>query len=138
MDDSSQTLTITNAPVNHSFNYAEDEQEEEFCDLEAWDTLSKSFSEVQSVLDHNRRLIQQVNDNHRSKIPHNLAENVSLIREINANISKVIGLYSNLSVNFSGIVQQRRATAADKAAKNIGSWSNISVYSFALEVRFQL
>lgn len=138
MDDSSQTLTITNAPVNHSFNDAEDEQEEEFCDLEAWDTLSKSFSEVQSVLDHNRRLIQQVNDNHRSKIPHNLAENVSLIREINANISKVIGLYSNLSVNFSGIVQQRRATAADKAAKNIGSWSNISVYSFALEVRFQL
>lgn len=138
MDHSSQTLTITNAPVNHSFNDAEDEQEEEFCDLEAWDTLSKSFSEVQSVLDHNRRLIQQVNDNHRSKIPHNLAENVSLIREINANISKVIGLYSNLSVNFSGIVQQRRATAADKAAKNIGSWSNISVYSFALEVRFQL
>lgn len=121
MDDSSQTLTITNAPVNHSFNDAEDEQEEEFCDLEAWETLSKSFSEVQSVLDHNRRLIQQVNDNHRSKIPHNLAENVSLIREINANISKVIGLYSNLSVNFSGIVQQRRATAADKAAKNIGS-----------------
>ncbi|GFP84294.1 protein early flowering 4, partial [Phtheirospermum japonicum] len=48
------------------------------------ETLTKSFREVQSVLDLNRRLIQQVNDNHRSKIPRNLATNVELIREINA------------------------------------------------------
>ncbi|PIN25451.1 hypothetical protein CDL12_01802 [Handroanthus impetiginosus] len=123
MDDTSQTLTT----INHSFNCdiagdeaaaaEEEEDEDESCDVEAWETLSKSIKEVQSVLDHNRCLIQQVNDNHRSKIPDNLAKNVDLIREINANISKVIALYSNLSTNFSDIIRQRRAVAA-KAVKN--------------------
>ncbi|GFP80255.1 protein early flowering 4, partial [Phtheirospermum japonicum] len=69
------------------------------------ETLTKSFREVQSVLDLNRRLIQQANDNHRSKIPRNLDMNVELIREINASISEVVGLYSDLSESFSGIVQ---------------------------------
>ncbi|KAJ6424829.1 hypothetical protein OIU84_025573 [Salix udensis] len=87
---------------------AKNGEEEEECDVEAWDTLSKSFKQVQSVLDHNRDLIQQVNSNHRSKIPDNLVKNVSLIREINGNISKVISIYSDLSVNFSNIVQERR------------------------------
>ncbi|KAJ6750741.1 hypothetical protein OIU85_001293 [Salix viminalis] len=87
---------------------AKNGEEEAECDVEAWDTLSKSFKQVQSVLDHNRDLIQQVNSNHRSKIPDNLVKNVSLIREINGNISKVISIYSDLSVNFSNIVQERR------------------------------
>ncbi|KAG6792795.1 hypothetical protein POTOM_001954 [Populus tomentosa] len=68
---------------------AKNGEEEEECDVEAWDTLSKSFKQVQSVLDRNRDLIQQVNANHQSKIPDNLVKNVSLIREINGNISKV-------------------------------------------------
>jgi hypothetical protein len=87
---------------------AKNGEEEEECDVEAWDTLSKSFKQVQSVLDHNRDLIQQVNANHQSKIPDNLVKNVSLIREINGNISKVMSIYSDLSVNFSNIVQERR------------------------------
>ncbi|GFQ05522.1 protein early flowering 4, partial [Phtheirospermum japonicum] len=33
------------------------------------ETITKSFREVQPVLDLNRRLIQQANDKHRSKIP---------------------------------------------------------------------
>ncbi|GFP83678.1 protein elf4-like 3, partial [Phtheirospermum japonicum] len=40
----------------------------------------------------------------RSKIPRNLSTNVELIREINANISEVVGLYSDLSESFSGII----------------------------------
>ncbi|KAL3649147.1 hypothetical protein CASFOL_005550 [Castilleja foliolosa] len=102
---------------------ADGEEEEEPCDLEAWETLTKSFREVQSVLDHNRRLIQQVNDNHRSKTPRNLAMNVELIREINANVSKVVGLYSDLSENFSTVVQKRRSVAgkSDKGAESLSS-----------------
>ncbi|XP_057772480.1 protein EARLY FLOWERING 4-like [Salvia miltiorrhiza] len=116
MDDASNTLI---SAANHSFSdfvygeeaAAEDEEEEDddFCDVETWETLSKSFRDVQSVLDRNRRLIQQVNDNHRSKMPHNLAKNVALICEINANMSKVVALYSSLSANLSAIVRQRRA-----------------------------
>ncbi|XP_068644942.1 protein ELF4-LIKE 1-like [Aristolochia californica] len=75
---------------------------------ELWESFSKSFSEVQTVLDQNRVLIQQVNENHQSKIPDNLTKNVALIREINGNIGKVASLYSNLSANFSHVVQERK------------------------------
>ncbi|KAH6765692.1 EARLY FLOWERING-like protein [Perilla frutescens var. hirtella] len=128
MDDTSNTLI---SAANHSFSdfidgedaEAEDDEEEDddFCDVETWETLSRSFREVQSVLDRNRRLIQQVNDNHRSKMPHNLAKNVDLISEINANISKVVALYSNLSANLSTIVHQRRAAVEDSSVQKVES-----------------
>ncbi|XP_010521948.1 PREDICTED: protein ELF4-LIKE 1 [Tarenaya hassleriana] len=84
--------------------------EEEY-DVEAWDTLSSGFKRAQVVLDQNRDLIQRVNDNHRSRIADNLASNVGLINEINGNISKVLEIYSDLSVNFTNIVHERRRTA---------------------------
>ncbi|KAI6670955.1 hypothetical protein NL676_005840 [Syzygium grande] len=62
--------------------------EGEGCDVEVWEMLSASFRQVQSALDRNRALISQVNENHQSKVPDNLAKNVGLIREINGNISK--------------------------------------------------
>ncbi|KAL7124742.1 hypothetical protein ABFS83_14G069600 [Erythranthe nasuta] len=114
MESSSQISdgTAVNPSFNSEIHGGEEEEEEtveeeSICDSEAWETLSKSFAEVQSVLDRNRRLIRQVNDNHRSKFPHNLAVNVKLIREINANISTVTGLYTNLSANFSAVVRRR-------------------------------
>ena len=57
---------------------------------------------------HNSDLIKQVNANHQSKIPDNLVKNVSLIREINGNITKVMSIYSDLSFNVSNIVEERR------------------------------
>lgn len=86
---------------------------EEQCDEEAWETLGRGFRLAQSVLDQNRALIQQVNDNHRSRASENLAKNVGLIREINGNISKVLSIYSDLSVNFSSIVHQRRRITSE-------------------------
>lgn len=76
--------------------------------VEAWKTLSEGFREVQLILDRNRVLIQQVNENHRSKIPDNMVKNVSLIRDINCNITRVTSLYSDLSVDFASRVHQRR------------------------------
>nr|KAJ0206260.1 hypothetical protein LSAT_V11C500279790 [Lactuca sativa] len=64
-------------------------------------TFQKSFVQVQTILDHNRVLINEINQNHESKIPDNLSRNVSLIRELNNNIKKVVDLYSDLSSNFS-------------------------------------
>ncbi|XP_021909895.1 protein EARLY FLOWERING 4-like [Carica papaya] len=98
----------------------EDEEEEEEYDTEVWGLLSKSFKQVQAVLDQNRELIQMVNENHRSLISENLAKNPALIREINGNISKVLSLYSDLSVNFSSIVRQRRIKD-ETAAQSQGS-----------------
>ncbi|KAF9675475.1 hypothetical protein SADUNF_Sadunf09G0036100 [Salix dunnii] len=103
--------TVTTSPKQNKRRIKNDigeAKKEEECDAEAWDTLSKSFKQVQSVLDHNSDLIKQVNANHQSKIPDNLVKNVSLIREINGNISKVMSIYSDLSFNVSNIVVERR------------------------------
>ncbi|XP_054818345.1 protein ELF4-LIKE 1-like [Prosopis cineraria] len=62
----------------------DDTADDEQCDAEVWDKLSLSFRQAQLVLDQNRVLIQQVNENHQSKIPDNLVKNVALIGQINA------------------------------------------------------
>ena len=77
------------------FELAADEDDSCGGDMEGgsakvWESFNDNFQKVQSVLDRNRVLIQQVNDNHQSKIPDNLIKNVALIQEINGNISKVV------------------------------------------------
>ncbi|TKY56470.1 ELF4 1 [Spatholobus suberectus] len=82
-------------------------------DDEAWDMLSRTFRQAQIVLDENRGLIEEVNSNHESKIPDKMVKNVGLITQIHGNISKVRSIYSDLSVNFSNIVHQRRVAAVN-------------------------
>ncbi|XP_042496743.1 protein ELF4-LIKE 4-like [Macadamia integrifolia] len=64
-------------------------------------TFQKSFVQVQNILDQNRLLINEINQNHESKIPDNLSRNVGLIRELNNNIRRVVDLYSDLSSSFT-------------------------------------
>ncbi|XP_050386674.1 protein EARLY FLOWERING 4-like [Argentina anserina] len=76
---------------------------------ELWaDNFNRSFRQVQAVLDRNRALIQQVNDNHQSRLPANMVKNVALIQEINGNISKVVSLYSDLSSDFSTVFHSNK------------------------------
>lgn len=118
----SLTTSHRHAANIFSGNFAEAEGEnnsDDECspggDPEVWTNFNHSFQQVQSVLDRNRVLIQQVNDNHQSKIHDNLVQNVSLINEINGNISKVVSLYSDLSINFSNMVHQRDSTIQSKS-----------------------
>ncbi|MCD7455912.1 Protein ELF4-LIKE 4 [Datura stramonium] len=60
-------------------------------------TLQKNFVQVQNILDQNRLLINEINQNHESSIPDNLTRNVGLIRELNNNIRRVVDLYADLS-----------------------------------------
>ncbi|KAL8528012.1 hypothetical protein ACS0TY_005721 [Phlomoides rotata] len=64
-------------------------------------TFQKSFGQVQNILDQNRLLINEINQNHESKIPDNLTRNVGLIRELNNNIRRVVDLYADLSSSFT-------------------------------------
>ncbi|KAJ6327438.1 hypothetical protein OIU78_014337 [Salix suchowensis] len=64
-------------------------------------TFQKSFVQVQDILDQNRVLINEINQNHESKIPDNLTRNVGLIKELNNNIRRVVDLYADLSSNFT-------------------------------------
>ncbi|KAG6631232.1 uncharacterized protein LOC122291729 isoform X1 [Carya illinoinensis] len=115
---SRHTVAKSNKKERSEENEMVEDEDEEECDMEVWETLSQSFFQVQSALDQNRTLIQQVNENHQSRIPDNLAKNVELIREINCNISKVLSIYSDLSVNFSSIVRQRRAIMSSRNDTN--------------------
>ena len=95
------TLSTTTGESDGEVEEAEDG------DPEAWVTLNKGFRQVQSVLDRNRLLIQQVNENQQSRMHDNMVKNVSLIQELNGNISKVVSLYSDLNTNFTNVCQQR-------------------------------
>ncbi|KAK7281151.1 hypothetical protein RIF29_08878 [Crotalaria pallida] len=76
-------------------------------DPEVWATFNHSFRQVQSVLDRNRHLIQQVNENQQSRMHDNMVKNVSLIQELNGNINKVASIYNDLNSNFTNACQQR-------------------------------
>ncbi|XP_030524528.1 protein EARLY FLOWERING 4-like [Rhodamnia argentea] len=114
----STTTTAADRPTPGPGGGEDSGLEGEECDVEVWEMLSTSFRRVQSALDRNWTLISQVNENHQSKVPDNLAKNVALIREINGNISKVLSIYSDLSVHVSGVVHQRRAFQNGAAGRN--------------------
>lgn len=78
-------------------------------DPEVWKSFNQSVGQVQTVLDRNRALIQQVNENHQSRIPDNMVKNVALIQEINGNISKVVSLYSDINTNFSTFFHDQKS-----------------------------
>ncbi|KAK9281820.1 hypothetical protein L1049_004726 [Liquidambar formosana] len=64
-------------------------------------TFQKSFVQVQHIFDQNRLLINEINQNHESKVPDNLSRNVGLIKELNNNIRRVVDLYGDLSSSFT-------------------------------------
>ncbi|KAF7813597.1 protein ELF4-LIKE 3-like [Senna tora] len=64
-------------------------------------TFQKSFVQVQNILDQNRVLISEINQNHESKVADNLSRNVGLIKELNNNIRRVVDLYADLSSSFT-------------------------------------
>uniref|UniRef100_A0A2P2P0R2 Protein EARLY FLOWERING 4 domain-containing protein n=1 Tax=Rhizophora mucronata TaxID=61149 RepID=A0A2P2P0R2_RHIMU len=91
---------------------------------EVWEAFSNNFREVQSVLDRNRALIQQVNENHQSRIHDNMVKNVALIQEIHGNISKVVSLYSDFSTDFFSGLHQRNNKTGDADADGEGNGSH--------------
>lgn len=84
-------------------------------------TFQKSFVQVQNILDQNRLLINEINQNHESKIPDNLTRNVGLIRELNNNIRRVVDLYADLSTSLSRSVETSSEdnSAARPAGKRV-------------------
>ncbi|KAK4718132.1 hypothetical protein R3W88_016470 [Solanum pinnatisectum] len=77
-------------------------------DSEMWNNFSNNFRQVQSVLDRNRLLIQQVNENHQSRTHDSMVQNVSLIQELNGNISQVSSIYSDINTDFTNMIHQRK------------------------------
>ncbi|MED6109563.1 Protein ELF4-LIKE 4 [Stylosanthes scabra] len=88
--------------------------------------FQKSFVQVQNILDQNRVLINEINQNHESKVADNLGRNVGLIRELNNNIRRVVDLYAGLSTSFVKSIDASSdgdSTGAAAAAKSDGKGS---------------
>ncbi|KAK8664437.1 hypothetical protein V6N13_084228 [Hibiscus sabdariffa] len=82
-------------------------------------TFQKNFVQVQDILDQNRLLINEINQNHESKTPDNLGRNVGLIKELNNNIRRVVDLYADLSSTFT-----RSMEASSEADSSAGTFKS--------------
>ncbi|GJP31514.1 hypothetical protein CLOM_g12604 [Closterium sp. NIES-68] len=58
------------------------------------------FNQVQGILDQNRLLIHEIKANHEARLPDGLMRNVTLIRQLNSNVTKVVDLYAEISQTF--------------------------------------
>uniref|UniRef100_A0A3Q7GVY7 Protein EARLY FLOWERING 4 domain-containing protein n=1 Tax=Solanum lycopersicum TaxID=4081 RepID=A0A3Q7GVY7_SOLLC len=109
-----QTITKSNSrKINNNRHRVRDNSTvdfnmEEGDSSEMWNNFSNNFRQVQSVLDRNRLLIQQVNENHQSRTHDSMVQNVSLIQELNGNISKVSSIYSDFNTDFTNMIHQRK------------------------------
>lgn len=92
-------------------------------DTKVLQTFQKSFVQVQNILDQNRLLINEINQNHESKIPDNLSRNVGLIRELNNNIRRVVDLYSDLSSSFTKSIEASSEAESGGTLKSDGKAS---------------
>ncbi|KGN60512.1 hypothetical protein Csa_019281 [Cucumis sativus] len=63
--------------------------------------FQKNFVQVQNILEQNRMLINEINQNQESRMAGNVSRNVGLIRELNNNIRRVVDLYADLSTSFT-------------------------------------
>ncbi|GAQ80882.1 hypothetical protein KFL_000650150 [Klebsormidium nitens] len=59
-----------------------------------------NFDKVQMILDQNRLLIKEINQNHCARRTEGLSRNVLLIRELHSNVAKVVELYREISESF--------------------------------------
>ncbi|KAL2327255.1 hypothetical protein Fmac_020682 [Flemingia macrophylla] len=89
-------------------------------DAKVMQTFQKSFVQVQNIFDQNRLLINEINQNHESKVPDNLTRNVGLIRELNNNIRRVYDLYADLSSSFTKSMQVTSEGDSSGAVKSDG------------------
>ncbi|GMY34696.1 Protein ELF4-LIKE 4 [Fagus crenata] len=92
-------------------------------------TFQKSFVQVQDILDQNRLLINEINQNHESKIPDNLSRNVGLIRELNSNIRRVVDLYADLSSSVTKSVDVSSEADSGGSLKSNGKASQKRIRS---------
>jgi hypothetical protein len=69
-----------------------------------WPGFQK-LSNAQELLDQNKLLIAEINQNHELKTPESLHRNTVLIKQLNNNVSRVVALYSELAAQVDAPTQ---------------------------------
>ncbi|XP_028804977.1 protein ELF4-LIKE 4-like [Neltuma alba] len=85
--------------------------------------FQKNLLQAQDILDQNRLLINEINQNHLSNMPQNLSRNVGLIKELNNNIRRVVDLYAALS---SSCLKSREASSEGDSSGTLKSDGKVS------------
>lgn len=65
-------------------------------------------------------LIQEISQNQETCDADGLTRNVSLIRELNAKMARVVGIYGEMSSFYAHVVATKKAAAASAAAVAAG------------------
>ncbi|XP_054821599.1 protein ELF4-LIKE 4-like [Prosopis cineraria] len=87
------------------------------------EAFQKNLLQAQDILDQNRLLINEINQNHLSNMPQNLSRNAGLIRELNNNIRRVVDLYAALS---SSCLKSREASSEGDSNGTLKSDGKVS------------
>ncbi|KAI9119082.1 hypothetical protein K1719_009757 [Acacia pycnantha] len=85
--------------------------------------FQKNLLQAQDILDQNRLLINEINQNHLSNMPQHLSRNVGLIRELNNNIRRVVDLYAALS---NSCLKSREASSEGDSSGTLKSDGKVS------------
>jgi len=80
-----------------------------------WPGVGK-FNTVQGILDRNKALISEINNNHDSRSPEGLDKNFHLIQELNSNLAKIVELYRELSTSFVSLLDEEAPQDAKQKA----------------------
>lgn len=108
--------------------------------------FQKNFVLVQNILDQNRLLINEINQNHESKIPDKLSRNVGLIRELNNNIRRVVDLYGHLSDSARSMEALSEGESAGTTKSDgrgglkrvrSGNWSSLGLFDLVKGTKIQ-
>lgn len=75
-----------------------------------WPGFQKLTS-AQELLDQNKLLITEINQNHELKTPEALTRNAVLIKQLNNNVSRVVALYAELAAEV-GVQEEPAAPVA--------------------------
>ncbi|CAD5184590.1 unnamed protein product [Musa acuminata subsp. malaccensis] len=95
-------------------------------DYKVMQTFHKSFGQVQSRLDQNRKLINEINQNQASRIPGRLNRNVRLIGELNSNIRRVVDVDVELPLSFTGSMEA--SPEAEAASQGKPGYERVIIY----------
>lgn len=89
-------------------------------DPRSW-TGFENFNQAQTILDHNRLLINEIKANHEARSPEGLTRNVTLIRELNNNLNKASAVWSFIDRCSHVHVNSVAGTRIDFASWNYAS-----------------
>jgi hypothetical protein len=89
--------------IGSHFSAVTMQKDVDWATVQMWPGSADNLLAVQSILDRNKMIISEIDANHCHRNNDSLERNVDLIRELNLNINRVVGLYQELTEHFAKV-----------------------------------